>query len=280
MTTPRILTDRTALIRNREQRMRPDALFLMREVLHDVLERLKDVNRTFTKPAIITQTPDLWRAHFPDAFFLSDDAVLDLQPNAHDLIIHALSLHWADDPVGQMIQCNRALMPDGLFLGAMLGGQTLQELRQALAMAETEITGGLSPRIAPMAEIRDLGALLQRVGLALPVADSIPLTASYAGMGALMRDLRAMGEGNALNDRQRIPTKRAVFQRAGEIYSDHFATNDGRIPATFEIIYLTGWAPSDTQQKPLRPGSATHSLAEALNTSETAANDLIFPPKD
>lgn len=231
------------------------------------------VNRTFTDMAIVTPFPKVWQRAFPTARCIPDDAVLDLEEGSLDLVIHGLCLHWADDPVGQLIQCRRALRPDGLCLVLTLGGQTLHELRAALGQAETELTGGLSPRVAPMGEIRDLGALLQRAGFALPVAESAPLTASYATPLHLMHELRAMGEGNALAARLRRPTRRAVLLRAAEIYRREFALEDGRVPATFEILTLTGWAPDASQPQPLRPGSATQRLADALGTSETPLND-------
>jgi len=159
-----------------------------------------------------------------------------------------------------------------LLISTTFSGQTLHELRSVLAEAEVAQTGGLSPRILPMAEIRDLGGLLQRAGFALPVADIMPLTVTYDSPIHLMRDLRGMGEGNAMDQRQRMPTRRTIFAQAMARYTDTFAMVDGRVPATFEIATLTGWAPSDSQQKPLRPGSATHSLADALGTKETPLN--------
>jgi hypothetical protein len=159
------------------------------------------------------------------------------------------------------------------MLSASLGGQTLHELRACLGQAEVEITGGLSPRIAPMGELRDMGGLLQRAGLALPVADAQPLRVEYRDAWALMRDLRAMGEANALAQRLRRPTRRAVLERAADLYREHFATDEGRILATFELIFLTGWAPDETQPKPLRPGSAQQRLADALGTQETKLRD-------
>ena len=180
-----------------------------------------------------------------------------------------MGLHWANDPVGQLVQCRRALRPDGLFLGICFGGQTLQELRSALAEAETAIRGGVAPRGAPMGEIRDLGALLQRAGFALPVADAVPIRASYAGLSDLMADLRAMGETNALASRDRRALTRTVLSRAARIYAESFGDADGRLPASFELIVLTGWAPDDSQPKPLRPGTATTRLADALQTVET-----------
>jgi SAM-dependent methyltransferase len=188
-----------------------------------------------------------------------------LGEEAHDLVIHAMGLHWANDPVGQLVQCRRALRPDGLLIALMFGGQTLSELRAALAQAESQVTGGLSPRVLPMGEIRDLGGLLQRAGLALPVADSITQTALYRDMFHLMRDLRGFGEASALAARPRHFTRPAILHRAGEIYRESYARPDGLIPATFEVICLTGWAPHADQQKPLRPGSATARLEDALN---------------
>lgn len=231
------------------------------------------VNRTFTKPAIVTSAPDFWRAAYPKATVVSDHEVLTLEPGAHDLVIHALALHWADDPVGQLIQCRHALIPDGLFLGVTLGGQTLHELRSALGQAEIEVTGGLSPRVAPMGEIRDMGGLLQRAGLTLPVADAASLTVSYQSALHLMKDLRAMGETNALHGRIRHFTRRDVMLRAAALYAEGFATDDGRIPATFEIITLTGWSPDASQPQPLRPGSAAQRLADALGTQEKPLKD-------
>jgi len=179
-----------------------------------------------------------------------------------------------------MIQCAQALEPDGLFLGTLLGGQTLNELRSALAQAEAQVMGGLSPRVLPMGEIRDLGGLIARAGLALPVADALPLTVSYRDILHLAQDLRAMGEGNALSARLRRPSPRALFAQAQAIYAEHFPHDDGRIRATFETIFLTGWKPHDSQQKPLRPGSASTRLADALGTMELPARDPLPTLKD
>lgn len=272
--TPR-LTDRAALTRNRARALKADApaLFLQEAAIEEVQHRLQMVNRTFTNRAVVTGFPALWQAAFPEARVVSDDEILDLEVGAYDLVIHAMALHWANDPVGQLIQCRRALRPDGFFLGVGFGGQTLAELRAALAEAEVAVAGGLSPRVVPMAEIRDLGALLQRAGLALPVADNLALDVSYQTAFHLMRDLRAMGEANALQARLRHPTKPAVLRRAAEIYQDYHADGDGRIHATYELVFLTGWAPDDSQPQPLRPGSATQRLAEALGTQETKLPD-------
>jgi len=269
MDQPPRLTDRPALERNRARAARDPALFLHDWVAGEIEERLKEVNRSFTEAAVVTAQKDIWAERLPGATLLDDDDTLDLIAGAHDLVIHSLALHWANDPVGQIAQSRLALRPDGLFLGALFGGNTLNELRTCLAEAEVAVSGGLAPRVAPMGEIRDLGALLQRAGLALPVADSHALTVSYRDAFALMKDLRAMGEANALEHRLRRPTSRAVFLRAAELYATNFAGPDGRIRATFEIVFLTGWAPSETQPKPLRPGSARSRLADALGTSET-----------
>lgn len=266
------LVDTAALARNRA-RPRPFEPFLQEAARDEVEDRLAMVNRTFTDPAIVTGQPALWRGWHPGARVVPDDEVLDLAAGAHDLVIHAMALHWANDPVGQLVQARRALRPDGLLLSVALGGQTLNELRTALAEAEIAVTGGLSPRVAPMAEIRDMGALLQRAGLAMPVADSLVLTAEYSDLRHLSHDLRAMGEVNALSDRLRRPTRRAVFQRAEAIYRDRFAAPSGRLRASFELITLTGWAPDESQPKPLRPGSAAARLADALGTAETTLDD-------
>lgn len=261
---PAFLTDRSALAANRARALAKGFdPFLHSAVAGEIEERLTEVNRTFTSPAVVTGFPDWWADRFPGAHAVADDDMLDLDEAAHDLVIHALCLHWANDPVGQLVQCRRALKPDGLLICAAPGGRTLSELRSALAEAEVQLTGGLSPRVLPMGEIRDLGALLQRAGLALPVADASPLRATYADLPALARDLRAMGEGNAMAARARS-TPGALFPLAAAIYAANFSAGDGRIAATFETVFLTGWAPADSQPKPLRPGSAAMRLADAL----------------
>ncbi|PWJ22138.1 methyltransferase domain-containing protein [Jannaschia seohaensis] len=272
-----LLTDRMALALHRTRahaRAHADrgAWFLHEEARDEIEERLKDVNRRFTAPAIVTGHPALWADLLPGARVVPDAPVLDLELGAHDLVIHAMALHWADDPVGQIIQCRRALRPDGLFLAAALGGETLQELRAALGEAEMEVAGGLSPRVAPMAEVRDMGALLQRAGLALPVADRMPRRVRYGDMFRLMADLRAMGETNALAARHKVVPPRGLFPRAARIYSDAFPDEDG-VAATFETIFLAGWAPSDDQPKPLRPGSAQARLADALGVEERGTDE-------
>ena len=266
MTTPPRLTDRQTL---GIHRARASEMFLQNAAADDVQERLLEVNRAFTAPAIVTGFPDFWAARMPSAKIVEDNEILDLDKNAHDLVIHALSLHWADDPIGQLVQCRRALKSDGLLIATLFAGQTLHELRSALAEAETATLGGLSPRILPMGEIRDLGGLLQRAGFALPVADMMPVNASYETAFHLMRELRAMGESNAMTERLKTATPRSLIAHAAATYQQVFGMEDGRVPATFEIATLTGWAPAENQPQPLRPGSATHSLAQALGTDET-----------
>lgn len=268
METPPALTNRTTLQRNRA-RAQDDALFLHDVIAAEIKERLSEVNKTFTKVGIVTGFPRYWQNAFPDAVVVRDEDTLDLPEQSFDLILHTMALHWANDPVGQLVQCRRALKPDGLFLASFLGGQTLHELRASLAEAEIAVRGGLSPRIAPMGEIRDLGGLLQRAGLTLPVADGTPLSVSYANAFHLMHDLRKMGENNALATRVKTLTPRNMLTEAATIYAHNFRAEDGkRVMATFEIITLTGWAPDESQPKPLRPGSATTRLADALGTQE------------
>lgn len=274
MPAPPKLTDRIALVRARARAV-PEALFLHDFAADEVKLRLEEVNRSFTAPVIIGGHPDRWQSRFPDADVVEDAPMLTLAPGGHDLVIHALSLHWADDPVGQLIQARRALKPDGLLLGVTFGGQTLAELRAALAEAESRLTGGLSPRVAPMADIRDLGGLLQRAGFALPVVDAEPVHTSYRDARALMRELRRMGETNALEARLRHPTRPRLFEEAAEIYARNFADPDDptRIRATFELIFLSGWAPDDSQPQPLKPGSAKARLADVLGTIEAPLRD-------
>jgi SAM-dependent methyltransferase len=265
------LTDRQSLARHRARAAQKGAdLFLLDEVILEAQERLIEVNKSFTSIAIVTPWPEPWATAFPSARIVPDDETLSLEPGAHDLVIHGLCLHWANDPVGKLVQCRRALRPDGLLLASLFGGQTLHELRTALAEAEAAITGGLSPRVLPMAEIRDLGGLIQRAGLALPVADGYARKVMYRDLFHLITDLRAMGEQNALTARLRHPTPRTLFAQAAAIYNQAFADPEtGRIPATFETLWLTGWAAHDSQQKPLRPGSAVTRLADARNAADT-----------
>jgi SAM-dependent methyltransferase len=195
---------------------------------------------------------------------LGDEERLPFGGEAFDLAVSLLALQGVNDLPGALIQIRRALKPDGLLMAALLGGGTLAELRQAFAQAEGELEGGASPRVAPFADLRDVGGLLQRAGFALPVTDSDIFRVRYASPFALMQDLRRMGLTNALNDRRKTPLRRATLLRAAEIYAERFADPDGRVRATFEIVWLSGWAPHESQQKPLRPGSAKMRLADAL----------------
>ena len=270
--------------------------FLHREVAALVSDRLAEVTRAFSGALIVGsgggvhaqalagRVPEIRQIEWSpararqagiDATPFSD--TLPAEPESHDLIVSALELHWANDPVGQLIQMRRALRPDGLLVAAMFGGMTLFELRDTLSRAEVEIAGGLSPRIAPMAEIRDLGGLLQRAGFAMPVADSERLTVTYPDALALMRDLRAMGETNILADRRRVGLTRPILERTCEIYARDYPADEGRISATFEIIFLTGWAPAPDQPVALRPGSARMRLADALDVPERKLGEKADP---
>ncbi|WP_208347109.1 methyltransferase domain-containing protein [Pseudaestuariivita rosea] len=277
MTQPPALTDTVALRRNRTQRLNPTALFLHEEAAFELKERLNEVNRDFKNAALVAPFSNIWAEAFPNHQIVPDSEVLDLTEATHDLIIHAMSLHWANDPVGQLIQCRRALKPDGLLLAIFPGGRTLNELRTVFTAAEVQVTGGLSPRIAPMPEIRSVGSLLQRAGLALPVADSVQINTSYPDLHGLMADLRGMGEANALSARPKTMTRRALFTEADRLYRDQFSDSDGRLKVTFELICLTGWAPDASQPQPLRPGSATSRLADALGTRESPAGEKVRP---
>ncbi|MEP5762233.1 MAG: methyltransferase domain-containing protein [Litoreibacter sp.] len=273
MSTPPALCDRAQLDRQRTRARKTGAeVFLHKEVEFEIQERLIDVNRTFTDVAIVTGHPDFWRESFPNAKIVSDEDVLDLQEGTHDLVIHAMCLHWANDPIGQLIQARRALRSDGLLLAGFFGGQTLTELRAALGQTEITLTGGLSPRIAPMAEIRDVGGLLQRAGLALPVVDSVKKSVSYRSVRQLMHDLRAMGEGNALAARSGRFLSRHMLESLESTYKSAFPEGDDRIRATFELMFVSGWVPDDSQQKPLRPGSAQSRLSDFLNTPELGSD--------
>ncbi|MAU95805.1 MAG: SAM-dependent methyltransferase [Fulvimarina sp.] len=195
---------------------------------------------------------------------VADEEFLPLGPESVDLVVSALSMQFVNDVPGLLAQIRRALRPDGLLLAAFLGGETLHELRAALLLAESEIAGGVSPRVLPFIAIREAGGLLQRAGFALPVTDFDRLTVRYDNLFALARDIRAMGAANILRERSRRPATRRLFLRAAEIYAERYADPDGRIRASFDVVYLSGWAPHESQQKPLRPGSAKASLAAAL----------------
>jgi len=297
MSNPPLIFDR-ALHRHRLQRaarLPEPADFLMNRAAEDAVERLStilrefplavDLNATTSAFATALQADPIARARVgmlieaaacktvmtseaPAPRLVADDERLPFAPESLNLVVSLLSLHWTNDLVGALIQIRRALKPDGLFLGAFLGGATLNELRQSLLAAEVEVAGGAGPRVSPFADGLDGAGLLQRAGFALPVADVDRLTALYPHPLKLMADLRAMGETNVLTDRPRRPLSRAVLARMCEIYMERFGRPDGRIPATFEIVSLTGWAPHESQPRALKPGSAKMRLADALGVTE------------
>jgi SAM-dependent methyltransferase len=262
--------------------------FLLARCVGDLDERLSAVLRRFERaadlgtplplagPVLQARVGDLLRmAEVADASaaVVGDLEALPFAAESLDLAASLLALHAVNDLPGALIQIKRALRPDGLFIACLLGGQSLTELRQSLLAAEVELTGGASPRVAPFADLRDLGGLLQRAGFALPVIDSESVTVRYGDMFGLLRDLRAMGWANALTERSRKPLRRSVLLRAAELYAERFSDPDGRLRATFEIVWLSGWAPHESQQKPLRPGSAKARLADALGVAEIATGD-------
>lgn len=239
-------------------------------------DRLKDIKRNFPLALHISrgsaQWPDkgekIFTMNSTSADLFADEESLPFKSGSLDLILCNFNLHVVNDLPGALIQIRRTLKPDGLFLAAMPGGDTLRELRESLMAAETDLKGGASPRVFPFANKRQMGALLQRAGFALPVIDSEIVTVTYSDMFALMRDLRNMGEGNVIARRRKIYPGREFFPRAAAHYAAHFGESDGRIRATFEIIFLIGWAPHESQQKPLAPGSAKTRLADVLESNE------------
>ncbi|MFQ6550905.1 SAM-dependent methyltransferase [Aestuariibius insulae] len=267
MSTQPPLFDQTRLERNRQS---ATEMFLQERAADGIQERLAEVNRTFTAPAIVTPFPQLWRGRLENVLCVPPSDLLSLGERQHDLVVHSLSLHAANDPVGQLVQARLALKPDGLMIATTFGGQTLHELRASLAEAEIALTGGLSPRVSPMADIREFGGLLQRAGFTLPVADRDRFDVQYRDLRHLLRDLKAMGEGNAQTARQKTIAPKDLFSLAERIYRDRFSDGAETLTATFEMITLTGWAPAPDQPVALRPGSASHRLAEALNTTEVA----------
>ena len=265
----RTMTDSPALLRSRTRAARaPMPTFLHDAAAVELRQRIGEINRDFRHIAIVTGWPDIWGRQWQAAETVADSDLIAFTGKNYDLIVHAMSLHWSNDPVGQLIQCRRVLKPDGIVIACLLGGETLYELRSAIATAELLLRGGASPRVAPMGDIRDLGGLLQRAGLALPVADRMRITASYGSSRELMFDLRAMGETNALARRSRKFATKALFEETESSYLSSFGLPDGRIPATFDLIFLTGWAPSENQQRALKPGSAAARLSDALSTVE------------
>jgi SAM-dependent methyltransferase len=287
--------DRSAVRLHRDRAARNFAAhdFLFREVAARLADRLDGIKRTFPRAVDIgcrsgfAKSAFLGRAGIetlvgldPSAAFrpdvVADEEFLPLADQSLDLAVSCLALHWVNDLPGALIQIRRALKPDGMFLAAMLGGDTLSELRGAMMEAELAEEGGVSPRTSPLAALSDAAGLLQRAGFALPVADSETITVTYDDAFALMRDLRGMGETNAAALRRRNFSRRATLLGAMDRYRIAHA-KDGRIPATFEVLFLTGWAPHESQQQPKRPGSAKARLADALGTVERPAGDKAKP---
>ena len=288
--TPNPLVFDRALLRKRRDRARalgPET-FLIDRVAADLAERLGAVLRQFDVAVDLGTPSDAVRAALadnasigrlvaagplPDGDIVADEEALPFRDASLDLAVSALALQFVNDLPGTLVQIRRALKPDGLFLAAIVGGDTLNELRQCFARAESEIEGGLSPRVAPFADLRDLGGLLQRAGFALPVTDLDRVTVRYDTPLVLMHDLRRMGATNVLVDRRRQTLRRATLMRMLEVYGARFSDADGRIRATFEIVWLSGWAPHASQQQPLKPGSAQLRLADALKTKELPAGE-------
>ena len=293
--------DRARVSRNRARAAKAPAAFLRDRAAEELLDRVRDVNRSFARALelggggafarALARANDVddkigWRASSdvsfgaissaPNPSVAIDEERLAVADAVLDLVVSPLSLHWTNDLPGALIQIRRALKPDGLFLGAMLGGATLTELRGALVDAEVEIKGGAAARVSPVADLADASGLLQRAGFALPVADSDTVVVRYADPVALMQDIRAMGESAAFAE-PAPPLRRDVLERALTLYNERHADSDGRVPATFEILYLTGWAPDASQPKPLRPGSATTRLADALGVEENPAGEKAGP---
>ncbi len=296
--SPSIFDRRLLRARRRRAAALGPETFLLERVAADFAERLAVVMRRFDRvvdlgtPAgtlrgalsrldnvgtMIAAEAQADRSGAPFLRVVADEEALPFADGMLDLVVSALSLQFVNDLPGALVQIRRALKPDGLFMAALIGGDTLTELRQAFAAAESEIEGGLSPRVAPFADLRELGALIQRAGFALPVIDSDRITVRYPSVFALMHDLRRMGATNALIERRRAPLRRATLLRMAELYAEQFADADGRVRATFEVIWLSGWRPHESQQQPLKPGSAQQRLADALRTSEISLGDKAEP---
>ncbi|MGY3441101.1 methyltransferase domain-containing protein [Bradyrhizobium sp. USDA 4473] len=250
------------------------ATFLLERATEDMADRLQAVSRSFSAAADVWTPGDglaaalRGRVAAIDTIGFTEAEALGLPPESLDLAVSALAFQFVNDLPGVLAQIRRALKPDGLLLAAMLGGDTLTELRQSFAAAEAECEGGVSPRVAPFADLRDIGALLQRAGFALPVTDVDRVVVRYANAFALMADLRHMGATNVLRERRHASTRRTTMLRMAQIYGERFADADGRIRATFDIVWLSGWAPDDSQQKPLKPGSAKASLEAAVKQAK------------
>jgi SAM-dependent methyltransferase len=292
MSSAPLIFDRK-LLRVRQARARKlgPVTFLPEQVAQDLAERLRAVVRTFPIAVDLGTSGDAVQCALAQqsaigrlisvrasagetgCTVVADEEALPFADASIDLAVSVLALHTVNDLPGTLAQVRRALKPDGLFLAALLGGDTLTELRQSFALAEAELEGGVSPHVAPFADVRELGALLQRAGLALPVADVDRVTVRYSSVLSLMHDLRGMGATSVLIERRRKPLRRATLLRMAELYADMFADPDGKLRATFDIVWLSGWVPHPSQQQPLRPGSARTRLADALGVVEQPAGD-------
>ncbi|MDQ0317048.1 class I SAM-dependent methyltransferase [Amorphus orientalis] len=300
------LFDRGLLAQRRRRaldRPRKGADFLMQVAVEDTIDRIAAVQRSFpvaidlgghsgALDRLLRETGRVDRVVRADSLvagaggrpdLVVDEEALPFAPASADLVVSLLQAHAVTDLPGFFAQVVRVLVPDGLFLAAFCGGETLIELRSALTAAEAEISGGASPRVHPLVDLRDAAALLQRVGFAIPVADVDRYTVRYGALADLVADLRAMGATNVLRGRDRRPLPRRVLRRAEEIYRERFADPDGRLRATFDLVALSGWRPHESQQKPLKPGSASVRLADALGTTERTAGEKApgsgEPPK-
>ena len=290
MTDSPIIFDRLLQRRRRSRAAASPANFLLEHVASELVDRLSVVLRRFDVGVDLGTPGDAVRMSLrrlgavgtivgadviarSKPFVVADGEALPFRDSSLDLVVSGLALHFANDLPGVLTQIRRALKPDGLFLAALLGGDTLTELRQAFAEAETEIEGGVSPRVAPFADLRQLGALLQRAGFALPVIDVERVTVRYGSAFDLMHDLRRVGAANTLVARRRVPLRRMTLMQMADIYARRFADADGRIRTTFDIVWLSGWSPHPNQQQPLRPGSAKARLADALGTREISTGE-------
>jgi NADH dehydrogenase [ubiquinone] 1 alpha subcomplex assembly factor 5 len=268
-----VIFDRMRLKQARAK-IRPGHDFLIQWAQDQLNERLKDIKRSFPEALHIGPSPYM---NVGGIRVAADEEFLPFKDNSLDLVTSNLTLHSTNDLPGTLLQIRRALKPDGLFIAAMLGGETLHELRTSLMQAEMELKGGASPRVFPFADKPQMGGLMQRAGYALPVVDSEIVTVTYESIFKLMHDLRFMGESNIIAKRSKIYPGRDFFMKAAEYYSKNFSDPDGRIRASFEIIFLIGWAPHKSQQQPLRPGSAKTRLADVLGVDEIKTGEKTAP---
>ena len=266
------IIDKEALARSRARSDKEDN-FLQRLAIQEIKDRLKIIKKRFEKILIICSNPYNWQKAFHEADFISDDEILKFPRVGYDLVIHGMSLHYSNDPIGQLIQCRSVMEKGGLLLGVFLGGQTLNELRDSIASAEIELTGGISPRVLPMIDIRDAGSFLMRAGFSLPVADISVNEIDYRKPLDLLYDLRKMGETNVQEHRLKKFSHRKLFSLASDKYIESQNSKNNCVKATFEFITITGWAPSQDVPKPLKRGSAKMRLADALNVKEEKLKD-------